>query len=54
MILDLPNEDIDFIMQVLQTQPLPLVRTAPIVQRIGQQIQASQAAAQGGEAPKAE
>jgi hypothetical protein len=38
MMLDLPNEDIDFIMQVLQNQPLPFVRTAPIINRIGLQI----------------
>lgn len=38
MKLDLPDEDIDFVMHVLQNQPLPFTRTAPIINRIGQQI----------------
>ena len=44
MTLDLPDEDIDFVMQVLQNQPLPFVRTAPLINRIGQQIAACQRA----------
>lgn len=44
MTLDLPDEDIDFVLQVLQNQPLPFVRTAPLINRIGQQIAARQQA----------
>lgn len=30
---------LDFIIQVLQNQPLPFVRTAPIIASVGQQVQ---------------
>ena len=42
MLLDLPDEDVDFVMQVLQQQPLPYVRTAPIIRRVAEQIVAFQ------------
>ena len=51
MTLDLPDEDVDFLMQVLQNQPLPFVRVAPIIGRIGQQIVAHQNPAPPAVAP---
>jgi hypothetical protein len=42
MTLDLPDEDIEFVLQTLQTQPLPFTRTAPIIGRIVKQIAARQ------------
>jgi hypothetical protein len=44
--LTLDTDDIDFLMAVLTQQPLPYVRTAPLVNKIGSQVQLALAQAQ--------
>lgn len=41
--LALAAQDIDFLMEVLQNTPLPFVRSAPLINKIGMQVQAQQA-----------
>lgn len=45
MKLDIPDDQINFILEVLQNQPLPYVRVAPVLGNIFQQINAAQKAA---------
>lgn len=40
MKLDLPDESVQFLLDVLQNQPLPFVRSAPLIQAISQQAMA--------------
>lgn len=50
--IEFAPEELDFVMQVLQTQPLPFVRTAPILSSIGGQLQAQQKASETPEFTK--
>lgn len=50
MKLELEVQEISFILEVLQTQPLPFVRTAPLINKIGQQAQEQQAQAEEAKA----
>ena len=48
--LTLESDDIDFLMAVLTQQPLPYVRTSPLINKIAGQVQGQAMASQQAQA----